>query len=98
MTSSCRHIRRESELFGVFSYKDTNPLLKTSFNLRSILEIVSNNVFCFFIYIIKLQHLFIEVGIDYPTVGFTVLQENFPFLGSHIIGCRFREDEFNELF
>lgn len=45
----------------------------------------------------KLKHLFIEVGIDSPTLGFTLLRENFLFLRSHKTDHRLRENEFKLL-
>ena len=40
-------------------------------------------------HITKWKPLFIEVGINYPTLGFTVLQENFLFLGGQVIKKNF---------
>ena len=40
---------------------------------------------CFMYHMTKLKRLFIEVGINYPTLGFTVLQENFLFLRCRVI-------------
>ena len=44
---------------------------------------------CFMYHMTKLKRLFIEVGIHYPTLGFTVLQENVLFLGGQVIKKNF---------
>lgn len=62
-------------------------LSKNYFAYTWILEIISNMDYfqCFIYHITEWKHLFIEVGINYPTLGFTVLQENFLFLGGQVI-------------